>query len=149
MVYGAVLYRAYSTIVQSQNKNASEKQHIVLGLASAPNSTEYEKSIVQSQGQNMHKKENKKRSKKQQQQTATRKQAERAKQKQHQAVAREQQQTNTVVAICQSMFFNQFVELEQTKLTIITIVARCINDEMIISIDHFLFKELQSSDEAG
>ena len=77
MVYAAVLYRAYFTIVQSQNKN-------VLWLASVPNSTEYENFIVQSQGYNMHKNENKKRSQKQQPQTATRKQAEWAKQKQQQ-----------------------------------------------------------------
>ena len=51
MVYGAVLYRSYFTIVQSQNKNASEKQHIVQWLASAPASTEYEKCIVQSHAQ--------------------------------------------------------------------------------------------------
>ena len=101
MVYAAVLYRAYFTIVQSQNKNASEKQHIlVLWLASDTNSIEYENFIVRSQGYNMHKNENKKRSQKQQQQTATRKQAEWAKQKQHQAATRKQQRTNTVVAIC-------------------------------------------------
>ena len=100
MVYAAVLYRAYFMIVQSQNKNASEKQHIVLWLASAPNSTEYENFIVRSQGYNMHKNENKKRSQKQQQQTARQKQAERAKQEQHQAATRKQQQTNTVATIC-------------------------------------------------
>ena len=93
MVHGAVLYRAYFTIVQSQNKN-------VLWLASVPNSTEYENFIVRSQGYNMHKNENKKRSQKQQQQTATQKQAEWAKQKQHQAATQKQQRTNTVVAIC-------------------------------------------------
>ena len=59
-----MLYRAYFTIVQSQNKNASEKQHIVLWLASAPVSTEYEKCIVRSQGYNMHKNEKLKRSQK-------------------------------------------------------------------------------------